>query len=602
MTIGRQDEPTTHPDHGGRQLVQRLLIEVRPYWRRMLVIFLVDLLATPLLLLTPVPLKIVVDSVLGDKPLPDYVDVLLPDAVSRTDQRLLLAAAGMQVLVVVLVQLQQLLSYVLRVSTGEALTQAMREKLFSHAQRLSLLRHDARGSSDSVYRIQYDASQLQRVTVDGVLTTAAALVTLCTTIVVIMRLDWQLAIVGLLVSPVLVVLTRRYRLRVRPRYKSVKGIETDAMQIVQEALGALRVVKAFGQEDGERDRFSQRSGAGVRERIRLAGAEGMFGLLVNLVTAVGTAGVLVIGVRHVQGGTLTLGELLMVITYLSQLYSPLKTISKRAASLQSSLASAERVFDFLDEPADVTQVADALPLTRPKGLVEFRHVWMSYDGGPDVLRDLSFRVDPGTRVGIYGVTGAGKTTLVSLLIRFFDPDAGQVLLDGTDLREYRIADLRRQVAVVLQDPVLFSTSVAENIRYARPDASLREVMAAADQADAHDFITAMPSGYDTRVGERGLRLSGGERQRISLARAFLKGGRILVLDEPTSSVDLGTETRILEAMERLMQGRTSFLIAHRLSTLDICDTRIELAGGRLVGTTSPERTGASADPYLGGQS
>lgn len=559
--------------------------EIRPYSRSLLVIFVVDLLATPLMLLAPVPIKIAVDNVLGGEPLPEYLDMLLPDALEQSNESLLLAAATMQVLVVVLAQLQLMASSVLRVRTGERLTLATREKVFGHAQRLSLQRHDTRGSTDSVYRIQYDAAELQKVTVDGLLTAATSAITLATMIVVIALLDWQLAAVGLLVSPLLVVLTRRYRLRVRPRYRDVKGIETDAMQVVQEALGALRVVKAFGQEDGERDRFSRRSGTGVDERIRLAMAEGTFGILVNLVTAVGTAAVLFIGVRNVQTGELTLGELLMVIAYLSQLYSPLKTISKKVATLQSSMASAERVFEFLDEPGDVIEAPHAVSLHRARGEVEFRHVSMSYGGGPEVLHDVSFRVEPDTAVGILGPTGAGKTTLVSLLVRFFDPTAGEVLMDGVDLREYRVADLRRQVAFVLQDPVLFSTSIAENIRYARPDASPREVVAAAERADAHDFITAMPAGYDTRVGERGLRLSGGERQRISLARAFLKNGRILVLDEPTSSVDIATESRILAAMERLMAGRTSFLIAHRASTLKDCDMTLELAQGRLVRAT-----------------
>lgn len=290
------------------------------------------------------------------------------------------------------------------------------------------------------------------------------------------------------------------------------------MQVVQEALGALRVVKAFGQEDGECDRFSRRSGTGVRARIRLAMSEGTFGLLVNLVMAVGTAAVLFLGVIHVQRGVLTLGELLMVIAYLSQLYSPLKTISKRMATLQSSMASAERVFEFLDEPFDVPQPSHPVRLGQAQGLVEFQNVWMSYDGEQHTLRDVSFRVEPRAHVGIYGMTGAGKTTLVSLLVRFFDPAAGRVLLDGVDLRRYRLDDLRRQVSFVLQDPVLFSTSIAENIRYARPDASLDEVMAAAELADAHQFIKELPSGYDTLVGERGMRLSGGERPRISLAR------------------------------------------------------------------------------------
>jgi len=581
------------PPQRGRRLTWRLLAEIRPYWRQMAVIFVVDLLATPLALLTPLPIKIAVDSVLGDQPVPGYVDPLLPDAMTHTDRGLLLVVAAMQILVVVLAQLQQAGSYMLRVRTGETLTQRMRERLFGHAQRLSLLRHDAKGSADSVYRIQYDAMELQRVTVDGLLTVAAAVIALVTTLAVIAHLDPMLAAVGLLVSPLLVAVTRRYRVRVRPRYHGVKNVESDAMRVVQEALGALRVVKAFGQEDGERERFSQRAGIGVRAKIGLAWAEGWFGLQVNLLTAVGTAAVLFIGVGHVQSGALTLGELLMVMAYLSQLYGPLRTISRKAASLQSSLVSAERVFEFLDEPVDVSQPPHALPLVRAEGLVEFQAVSMEYDGGLPVLRDVSFRVEPRTHVGILGVTGAGKTTLVSLLIRFYDPTSGRVLLDGIDLRQYRLADLRRQVAFVLQDPVLFSTSIAENIRYARPEASLNEVMAAADQADAHEFIQGLPSGYDTRVGERGMRLSGGERQRISLARAFLKGGTILLLDEPTSSVDMATEARILAAMERLMVGRTSFLIAHRPRALQLCDTWIELADGRVVGNGEPGRVPAS---------
>lgn len=588
--MSRRRRPRHSKTSEPRGLSRRFLSEVRPYWGSLLLIFAVDLLATPLMLLAPVPLKIAVDNVVGDQPLPSYVDVLLPDALS-SGANLLLAAAILQVLVVGLAQLQQLGSYVLRVRTGEVMTQGLRERLFAHAQRLSLRRHDSRGSSDSVYRIQYDAQEVQKVTVDGLLTTAAAAVTLAATVIVVARLDWQLAAVGLLVSPLLVHLTRRYRLRVRPRYRDVKGIETNAMQVIQEAMGALRVVKAFGQEDSERDRFSQRSRTGVEARIRLAAAEGFFGLLVNVVTALGTAAVLFIGVRHVQQGTLTLGELLMVIAYLSQLYEPLKTISKKAATLQSSFASAERVFEFMDEPHDVPQAPHAVPLLRARGDVEFRHVSMRYAGGPEVLRDLSFRVEKDATVGIFGATGAGKTTLVSLLVRFYDPTAGAVLLDGLDLRGYQVADLRRQVAFVLQDPVLFSTSIGENIRYARPNASLADVVAAAEQADAHEFIGRLPDGYDTLVGERGMRLSGGERQRISLARAFLKDGRVLVLDEPTSSVDVASEARILEATERLARGRTTFMIAHRASTLARCDMWVELRGGQLSDASRPQAAG-----------
>jgi len=292
--------------------------------------------------------------------------------------------------------------------------------------------------------------------------------------------------------------------------------------------------------------------------------------------------VLFVGVRHVQAGVLSTAAFLVVLGYLAQLYGPLETISQKVGDLQSSFASAERAFELLDETPDVQEKPDARRIGRARGTIEFRDVSFGYDGQISVLRDISFAIAPGTRLGIVGKTGAGKTTLVSLMTRFYDPTAGAILLDGVDLRDYRLADLRNQFGIVLQEPVLFSTSIAENIAYARPNARSRDVIAAAEAANAHEFIRQLPDGYDTVVGERGMRLSGGERQRIALARAFLKDAPILILDEPTSSVDTKTETAIMEASERLMKGRTSLMIAHRLSTLENCDARFEIEYGRLV--------------------
>lgn len=305
-------------------------------------------------------------------------------------------------------------------------------------------------------------------------------------------------------------------------------------------------------------------------------------MLVNMTTAIGTAAVLFIGIRNVQAGVLSLGELLMVLAYLTQLYNPLRTISRQVANLQSSLASAERAFQLLDEVPDVTDRPGARPLKRAVGELRFRGVSFAYGENTPVLQDVSFCVYPGTRLGIEGRTGAGKSTLVSLAARFYDPGDGSILLDGVDLRDYKLADLRNQMAIVLQEPVLFSTSIAENIGYGRPGAGSSEIVEAAQAANVHEFIDGLPDGYDTAVGERGMRLSGGERQRIALARAFLKDAPILVLDEPTSSVDMTTEAGIMEAMERLMVGRTTLMIAHRMSTLDICDARIELEHGRII--------------------
>jgi ATP-binding cassette subfamily B protein len=296
--------------------------------------------------------------------------------------------------------------------------------------------------------------------------------------------------------------------------------------------------------------------------------------------------VLFLGVRHVRSGVLTLGELLLVMGYLTQLYDPLKTLSKTAAGLQSKLASAERVFALLHNPPDVLERPSAVPLERARGAIEFHHVSFGYAHDRLVLNDVSFQVPPAARVGIAGPTGAGKTTLVSLLLRLYDPTHGRIVLDGVDLRDYRVRDLRQQYALVLQEPVLFSTSISDNIAYARPEASQAELVEAAQAAHAHDFIMRLPQGYETLVGERGMTLSGGERQRVSLARAFLKNAPILILDEPTSAVDLETEALIMEALERLMRGRTTLIVAHRLSTLERCDLRLELDHGRLLAVPS----------------
>jgi ATP-binding cassette subfamily B protein len=570
-------------------LYWRLLMQARPCWRNLAALFALSLIAPAIKLLSPLPLKIVVDSVLGSHPPPQWLSPLWAILGSPSRGLLLAAAVALLILAALLGQVVGLSSSLLSTVTGERLLREFRALLFRHAQRLSLSYHDLKGTVDSTYRIQYDAPAIQHILVDGVIPLLTAVLTLAGMIVVVIGIDWQLALVALAISPVLFLLTHVYGRRLRRRSKELKKLESAALGIVQEVLAAVRVVKAFGQEEREEGRFVSQSSEGMQARLRVARTSGVLGLLIGMTTALGTGAVLLVGASHVQVGTLTLGELLMVMAYLAQLYGPMETVSKKFADLQASLVSAERAFALLDESPDVRDRPGARPLVRAVGAVTFENVCFAYPNNPPVLHDVSLSIEPGARVGIEGTTGAGKTTLVSLLTRFYDPTAGRILLDGVELRDYRLADVRNQFAIVLQDTVLFSTTVAENIAYARPGASDQHIIAAAQAANAHDFISRLPQGYETKVGERGMRLSGGERQRIALARAFLKDAPLLILDEPTSSVDLRTERLIIEALKRLMHGRTTFVIAHRLSTLDDCNMRLRVEEGRL----NPSHEGAA---------
>lgn len=569
-------------DYSALSIYRRVFREARPYRLQMLGILLLSLMATPIALLTPLPLKIVVDSVLGDEPLPGFMRAALPGFATGSQSWILAVAISIVILTALLSQLQGVSSALLRTYTGEKLVLDFRTRLFRHSQRLSLSYHDRRGTTDSTYRIQYDAPALQWIAIDGVIPFVSSTVTLVAMIYVTARIHLGLAAVAMAVSPMLILVLRVYGPRLRRGWKGQKRLESSTMKVVQETLGGIRVVKAFGGEEREQGRFFRRARESVWAKIRLTLQEGGMGMTLGAIMATGTALVLFIGVRSVQAGTLTLGNLILVMGYLSQLYAPLQKMSEKIGDLQNSLASAERAFILMDHTPEVVENPDALPLSRARGDVSFKDLTFAYEGGETVLRNISFDVPAGRRIGVAGTTGAGKSTLMSLLTRFYDPTEGAIELDGVDLRDYRLADLRSQFAIVLQEPVLFSTSIAENISYARPEAAPEEIIDAARAAGAHDFVEDLPDGYDTTVGERGMRLSGGERQRISLARAFLKDSPILILDEPTSSVDVKTENAIMQTMTRLMQGRTTFMIAHRLGTLEHCDTLIAIEDGLLA--------------------
>src|SRR5262245_46932728 len=501
------------------KLYARLFRHAGPYRVHLGALLLLSLLATPIALLMPLPLKIAVDNLSGAQAVPGFLRALLPESATGSQTAVLTLAIGLLLAVALLDQLQRLASAVLGAHAGERLLLDFRARIFRHVQRLSFSYHDTRGTADTVFRINWDAAAIQWIAIHGFPPLVSAGCLLVGMVVVVGLIDWPLTLVALAVAPLILLLTTLARRRLRRGWQRTKDLECAAYGVVQEVLTGLRVVKAFCQEDREQERFIDRSDEAARARERMTLAEGAFGLLVGMAAAGGTALVLFIGARHVRAGGLSLGDLVLVMGYLALLYLPLQTISKSIATLQSSLVSAERSLALLDEPTDVPERSGARPLPRAAGAVAFRGVSFAYDGGEQVLCDVTFEVPPGTRVGIAGATGAGKTTLISLLSRFYDPTAGCVLLDGTDVRDYRLADLRGQFGIVLQDSVLFSATVAENIAYGRPGATEAEVVAAAKAANAHEFITGLPDGYETLVGERGMRLSGGERQRIALARA-----------------------------------------------------------------------------------
>lgn len=560
-------------------LLRRILWQSRRCWPHLFLIFVLSVLAMVLTLIVPLPLKIAVDSIAGASSLPKFLQPLFPNL---TQGEGLLLAVGLMLATALLINLQGLCSGWLQTYTGEKLVWDFRAQLLDHVQRLPMSFHDRNGTLDSAYRIQHDAPAIQYVVIQGLVPMCTAMAALGIMLYVCMRLDLQISLIALSIAFPLFFLTRACSRQVRNRSNVVKELDSSALNVVQEVLGSIRVVKAFGQETREYERFVRHSQKRQARQVKLAFTQGLFNVAIGLVIATGSAAALYVGARHVSAGKLTVGDLLILVTYIAQLYEPLRLVSNKITDLHGWAASLDRALLLLDETPEITEVSHPLPLVRARGHFEFRNVSFQYHQGQRGLRNVSFQIPPGARVGIMGSSGAGKTTLINLLMRFYDATEGSVLLDGHDLRQYRIHDLRRQFSVVLQEPVLFATSVAENIAYAKPEASNEEIYAAAQAANSHEFISHLPEGYETGVGERGSRLSGGERQRISLARAFLRNSPVLVLDEPTSSVDLQTEAAIASALQTLMRERTTFIIAHRLETLKSCDLLLVLRDGELA--------------------
>ena len=564
----------------------RALSYLPPYWRLAISAGVISILVTLVGLAAPWPMTLLVDSVLGDHALPAIVAQLFGWLVG--DRFTLLVFLVLTGLVIALVAngLNVLNEYV-----QTRLTQYMvldfRSELLRHTHCLSLAFHHQRRSGQLVYAINYQANALPELIL-MILPLGQSILTIVGMFWISFLIDQQLALLSLVVMPFLYYSVGYYAIHIQERLTQVKEMEGETISITHEAMSMLRVIVAFGREAYEHGRYRNQCRIAAGARISVTVRQTVFSLVVGMITATGTALVLGFGAYSALQGRITVGQLLVVLGYIGSIYKPLETISTSLGSLQDQVASLKIAFDLLDTPVEIKDTFAAQPIARARGQISFEGVHFSYSGRAETLKDIWLEVPAGQVVALVGPTGAGKTTLVSLIPRFYNPNRGRILLDGRSIRWVALKSLREQISIVLQEPLLFSGSIADNIRYGRLDASMDEIMEAAKAANAHDFIVRLPQQYATQVGERGVQLSGGERQRICVARAFLKDAPILILDEPTSSIDSKTEAGILEALERLMAGRTTLLVAHRLSTIRHADQIVVLDRGELVEQGSHE--------------
>jgi len=575
------------------ELLLRVLPYVRPYSRLAALSVLATVASVGIGLLMPWPLKIVVDNVLGSRPLP----ALLNERFGGADRANLLVLAVLAGLTFTLLVngLAVAMSYVnTRLEQGIILD--FRSDLFHHAERLSVAYRDHVSTGRLIYAINFESIAAGRL-VMALQPLAQGVLTMVGMAWITFRIDHVLALLAVVVVPVLYYAFGYYATHMQPRLLQVKGLEADALSVIHDAMSMVPVVTAFGREEHELSRFRRQSLTTLRARVGITVRQTLFSLCVNMTTAIGTALVLGAGSYQALRGRLTAGDLLVVLAYVAAVYKPLESISYTLGSVQDNLTGLRMGFNILDTKPVIQEVSNAETLPRIAGSVRFEDVSFSYPGRVDTLRRISFEVSPGQVVAIVGPTGAGKTTLASLIPRFYDPMSGRILIDDRDIRRLTLQSLRDHISIVPQEPLLFSGTIADNIRYGRLDATMDEVVAAATAANAHDFIARLRDGYETQIGERGARLSGGERQRLCVARAFLKNATILILDEPTAAIDSRTEGVILDALDSLMVGRTTFMIAHRLSTIRHADVIVVMDGGAVVETGSHDELLARGGLY-----
>ncbi len=556
-------------------LLVPVLRHLRPYRGAFVLAVLQVGLLTGLEILKPWPLKVVIDYVLPRTPPP------WPFLAGCGSSALLALAVGALILIYGAVGALSVINNYTTISIGQGMVNDLRSRLYQHLQRLSLSFHSRAAVGDLIYRVTADTYAIQTLAMNGIFPVLSAVLLLIGMFFVMIRLDWFLTLVALAVCPLLFLSIVLLNRRITDVARRARESESAVYQMVQRGMSAIKVVQAFSKEEEEHRAFVAQSTASLRSSLNLYTLQTVFGAGTNLVLAAGTAAVIWVAAQHVWRGLLTVGDMVVFVSYLASLYAPINSIIQTYGTMQAATAGMTRVVEILDA-ADTLRDGTREPRRPVTGRVQFAEVSFGYTADREALHRISLEARPGEVVAIVGPTGAGKSTLVSLIARFYDPTHGQVLIDGVDVRQLRLRALRAQISMVLQPPMIFPLTIRENIAYGRPAATFEEIQRVARLAQAHEFIERLPDGYQTVVGEQGATLSEGERQRITIARALLRDTPILILDEPTSSVDTATEAAIMEAIEEVMRGRTTFVIAHRLSTVRRAAQILVLQNGTVV--------------------
>ena len=549
----------------------RIIDLVRPHWKALAIAVVAVVGETLASILDPWPIKIVVDNILKAKALPGMLGRIVTGTFGQGPYAVLNFAVAAVAVVAVVGAVSAYFEKYLTTSVSQWVGHDLRRSIYQHIQRLSLAEHDKTRTGDMITRVTTDIEVIQDFIESALLGILVDVLTLAGMIGVMFYLNWRFTLIALSVMPVLFVVVYRYTRSIKKASRAVRKKEGDLLSIVEEVLTSIRVVKAFAREDYEQERFETESLANVEAGMQSRNLKAKLAPVVSVIVAAGTCLVLWYGARLAVTGQLTPGVLIVFLLYLGNMYKPMRDLSKMTDTVSKAMVGYERIQEVLDIESVVRDMPGARKAPKFSGKIEFKNVTFCYSPDKPIIKDVSFKIEAGQIAGIVGPSGAGKTSVISLIPRFYDPVSGQILIEGTDVRKYKLRSLRDQISFVLQDTLLFNTTIWQNIAYGKPGASPAEIKRAAALANASEFIEAMPQGYDTMVGERGVTLSGGQRQRIAIARAVIRDTPILILDEPTAGLDAASEQAVMEALQKLMEGRTSVVIAHRLGTIRHAD-------------------------------